>query len=522
MINKIFLSMFLGISVIFNGIISPIEKTQKGDFEYNSTTDYISAQNEKCIASPLNKSNILKIGVTDDDRRLCNVNMVNYNMQSKKISYEKFDMQSYEKRTKTQSTNLTSQNEYQQNNDLDTSIDGIDLEAHKLKVGNNEFIYSNGYNPTSSKDFSEQNSDSRIIIGDDDREKINETKSFPYSAVAYIEATFNNVYSNEYKEYKSRTFTGTAFMQGDNLAVTAGHCVYADVTDEGQYQDNIDNPRFPDEIKLYFGINGESELNSNYAYYAEALVVNIEYSYYVSPNFNRDWAAIELDRDIGKQTGYLGRITNYPLVDVNVTSFGYPLDKDNATMWSTTGSITGLDDYRIYTDIDSYGGQSGSPYYIFVDYLNHNYVCGVNTFGNSSENQNGGTRMDFFMFNYLESFSKSKHEDHIYDYLDMKISLKSGSVWYIKIKNKNPMGLDVEYNTKMCFKNDAIGWENLKDINTLYLGPYSEMIVTIQENFWATSIVSSFMENDKRVVSMAYDLDVNKDLVVHGYLITYD
>lgn len=64
-------------------------------------------------------------------------------------------------------------------------------------------------------------------------------------------------------------------MEGSNIAVTAGHCVYSDVTDSGAYEDDIDNPRFPDKIEFYFGISNSSEISSSYPYYAEAKVLNI-------------------------------------------------------------------------------------------------------------------------------------------------------------------------------------------------------------------------------------------------------
>lgn len=42
-------------------------------------------------------------------------------------------------------------------------------------------------------------------------------------------------------------------MAGSNIALTAGHCCYTDVTNTGNYNDNINNPRFPDKIELFFG-----------------------------------------------------------------------------------------------------------------------------------------------------------------------------------------------------------------------------------------------------------------------------
>ncbi|MBQ8356296.1 MAG: hypothetical protein IJX39_00650 [Clostridia bacterium] len=51
--------------------------------------------------------------------------------------------------------------------------------------------------------------DSMGIIGNDDRVKVSDTEVTPYSAICYLEATWG-----------SSTYTGTAFMIGDNVAYT--------------------------------------------------------------------------------------------------------------------------------------------------------------------------------------------------------------------------------------------------------------------------------------------------------------
>ena len=51
-------------------------------------------------------------------------------------------------------------------------------------------------------------------------------------------------------------FIGTGFLEGPDLLVTAGHCLYGDVTNSGDYEDHINNPRFADEIYYYPARNG--------------------------------------------------------------------------------------------------------------------------------------------------------------------------------------------------------------------------------------------------------------------------
>ena len=93
--------------------------------------------------------------------------------------------------------------------------------------------------------------------------------------------TYDNVYNEAENTYESVSNFSTAFMVGPNIVATAGHCLYQDVTDSGDYDDEIYNPRFPDKVEFYFGVNSLSEVNSSYEYYAEGEVVHIEYIYYI-------------------------------------------------------------------------------------------------------------------------------------------------------------------------------------------------------------------------------------------------
>ena len=57
----------------------------------------------------------------------------------------------------------------------------------------------------------------REIIGKDNRYKITDTTTFPNSAICYAEMKFPN---------SDSIYVGTAWMYGNRVAVTAGHCVY--------------------------------------------------------------------------------------------------------------------------------------------------------------------------------------------------------------------------------------------------------------------------------------------------------
>lgn len=80
------------------------------------------------------------------------------------------------------------------------------------------------------------------------------------------------------------------------------------------------------------------------------------------------------------------------------------------------------------------------------------------------------------------------------NYLDMIPYSKSGFIWYtwgIKITNKNNFTVQVSYNAKLCFENDAKNLENIADIVTITIPAYSSKNVTINHNGTAGWIVAS-------------------------------
>ena len=98
---------------------------------------------------------------------------------------------------------------------------------------------------------------------------------------------YDNVYNNATKTYRTLTYIGTGFMEGPDLLVTAGHCVYGYVTNEGDYQDNVNNPRFPNRIRVYAAANGYSDINSAYVYFASVDEINIQKQYYEGNYYQR-------------------------------------------------------------------------------------------------------------------------------------------------------------------------------------------------------------------------------------------
>lgn len=332
------------------------------------------------------------------DSAYSSANMINYNLDTQTTTFENFDINSYDNRNSP------------------TAISGSSLLAN-MAVATDELTdveKSESYIP---EDASFAVSPS-TILGSDERTQIHDTRSWPYRGIVKMYMTFERVFNNEDGTYRDRTYIGTGFMEGPNLMVTAGHCAYSDVTSSytdkngvvhSEFDDNVDNPRFPDIIRVYAGLNGSSELTSSYIYYAEVSVINIQKEYYENPSFDYDWSAMQLDRDLGVQTGYYGKISNWYSENASVYSYGYPGDKSD-TMWESHGTLIESTTYRYRHNFDSVGGQSGSPVFMTSD-TGSVYVCGIHTSGGSTSN--GATRINSFIFHYLNSFVTHRNYEHI-------------------------------------------------------------------------------------------------------------
>ena len=359
----------------------------------------------------------------------------------------------------------------------------------------------------SNEAFSTNN---RNILGSDDRTQVSNPKTNPYSATALLYSIW--LIGNNTVEMQ-----GTAFLQGDDIVLTAAHCVYADVTtEESGYEDSTYNPRFADLVLLYFGCESIYDFyeGENYDYYAEAEEINIEYAYFNNEDARHDWALLVINQNYGQTLGWYSRKSNWFVQDSTVFTYGYPGDKAFGTMWQSSGLMHGYDwDFYEYT-VDTYHGQSGSP--IFETDPNGDvYMVAIHVSG--GDNYNKGIKINSLIFAYITSFGSSYHGNYTYEYLSFEILGKSGTTWSIKICNNSSHYREVFYNSKMCFDNDAQNWQNLNNIVTIYVVPYQYSIVTIKENWFATTICCSYIYNGNRAITYANNLNSSNHTLSQHY-----
>lgn len=103
----------------------------------------------------------------------------------------------------------------------------------------------------------------------------------------------------------------------------------------------------------------------------------------------------------------------------------------------------------------------------------------------------------------------------LYNNLQLSIARKSGSTWYINIKNPTNTRLYVAYNAKMCNRGDAANWTGLKNVNYVSIPKGETVQVAIKENWFATSIAVSYEKYGKRVISYADGLNKNGSINVY-------
>lgn len=399
-IKNLFMLLILSISIFAMNFTVSITNVKNNTDDFIDQLEFVSeelsdVQDEMNVTNGFSK---LSVSRSYGDSTYTAANMINYNLSTKTISYENFNKDSYENRN--------------------NSVSIVGTTSTYSNVNLNNFDYSG---IEKSESYMPEDIEFAIspysIIGSDDRTQVLQTRDWPYRGIVKMYMTFNNVLNQNNGKYYNRTFIGTGFMEGPNLMVTAGHCGYDDVTKtytsggivHTEYEDNIDNPRFPDRIQVYAGLNGYSECTSSYVYYAEVSIINIQKQYFETTSTNYDWSAMQLDRDLGIQTGYYGKISNWYKSGASVYSYGYPGDKPD-TMWETHGNFTGKTDYKYKYNFDTVGGQSGSPVFMTAD-DGSIYVCGIHTSGGSSENY--ATRINSFIYHYLNSFVTYHNYEHL-------------------------------------------------------------------------------------------------------------
>lgn len=217
------------------------------------------------------------------------------------------------------------------------------------------------------------------VHGPDNRVKITNTSVYPWRVHASLLITAAD----------GSGWIGTGWFIGPHTLMTAGHVVY------------IKNSGVPGRdgwvrsIDVMPGRNGAS----------------LPYGKVTSKNFrtvtgwansgdeNFDYGAIIIPTDLGSTTGWFG-FGVYS--DANLTASvgnisGYPGDKPAGTQWYDAHKIASVNARKVYYDIDTFGGQSGSGVYRIIS--GGRYGVAIHAYGGATTNS--GTRIVTPVFNNM-------------------------------------------------------------------------------------------------------------------------
>lgn len=210
------------------------------------------------------------------------------------------------------------------------------------------------------------------VIGPDGRTRVNKTRTYPYRANAFLEV-----------DLAVGGGTCTGWFIGPRTLMTAGHCVYDTYTDT-----------WATAIRVYPGRSG------NTTPYGSASACNFwsVLGWTKSHSKEYDYGAIMLpdsEPQLGDRVGWYGFFwtnINSVLDESGVSVYGYPGDKTYGTQWGMQNKIKQVTERRIYHNVDTAAGQSGSAVYEMRSdgaYANsiHAYAAGGGT------RYNGATRI---------------------------------------------------------------------------------------------------------------------------------
>ena len=204
------------------------------------------------------------------------------------------------------------------------------------------------------------------VIGSDDRTRILETQADPWRMICAL--SIKSLFGS---------FIGTGWFVGPRTLVTAGHCVH---------EDGMGG--WADRIEVSPGRNGNDFPFKT----VEATRFSTVDRWIQTRDPDFDIGAIHLEEPLGEEVGWfsVGALTSQELASFLVNISGYPGDLGNGEeQWFHKNRILKTTARRIFYDVDTFGGQSGSPVWIYESDDAHPLAVGIHAYGT------GGTPSDF-------------------------------------------------------------------------------------------------------------------------------
>jgi glutamyl endopeptidase len=213
----------------------------------------------------------------------------------------------------------------------------------------------------------------------DDRVQITNTAVYPWRVHASLLITAAD----------NSQWIGTAWFIGPHTLMTAGHVVY------------IKNSGVPGRDGWVKSIAVMPGRNGSILPYGTVTSYNFRSvaGWMNDGNENYDYGAIILSTDLGNTTGWFGFgvYSDSDLLASTGNISGYPGDKPSGTQWYDYHRIANVNSRKVYYDIDTYGGQSGSGVYRVIN--SNRYGIAIHAYGGATTNS--GTRIVTPVFNNM-------------------------------------------------------------------------------------------------------------------------
>jgi len=219
------------------------------------------------------------------------------------------------------------------------------------------------------------------VHGPDNRVRINNTNVYPWRAHASLLITAAD----------NSQWIGTGWFIGPHTLMTAGHVV------------NIRGSGVPGRDGWVRRIQVMPGRNASSLPYGSVTSTSFRsvtgWTNSASGDENFDYGAIILPTNLGNTTGWLG-FGVYADADLrssvgNIS--GYPGDKPAGTQWYDARRIDSVNSRKVYYDIDTAGGQSGSAVYRVIS--GQRYAFAIHAYGGATTNS--GTRIITPVYNNM-------------------------------------------------------------------------------------------------------------------------
>ena len=218
-----------------------------------------------------------------------------------------------------------------------------------------------------------------VVIGTDDRVQITATSIYPWRIHASLLITAAD----------NSQWIGTGWFIGPHTLITAGHCVF------------IKNSGVPGRDGWAKRITVMPGRNGSTLPFGSVISTSFRSvtGWTVSGNQNYDYGAIIIPSELGSTTGWLGfGVWGDSELTASVGNIsGYPGDKPSGTQWYHARKIVSVNSRKVYYDIDTAGGQSGSAVYRIIS--GARYGVAVHAYGGATANS--GTRIVSPVYNNM-------------------------------------------------------------------------------------------------------------------------